>query len=67
MPILRLGVGRGDAWLEAQQSPILLAPSVVFDIERNALINPAHPAAKPIPAMSIELVCWDDRLFSSKA
>jgi len=56
----------GDAWLQAQESPILLVPSVVFEIERNALINPAHPEATRIRVVSIEPVRWDDRLFSAK-
>ena len=56
----------GDAWLQAQVSPIVLVPSVVFEIERNALINPGHPQAMRIRVVSIEPVRWDDRLFSSK-
>jgi RES domain-containing protein len=56
----------GDAWLQSQESPILLVPSVVFEIERNALINSAHPEATRIRVVSIEPVRWDDRLFSSK-
>ena len=56
----------GDAWLQAQQSPILLVPSVVFEIERNALINPAHSEAQRIRVVSIEAVRRDDRLFSFK-
>jgi RES domain-containing protein len=54
----------GDAWLRAAQTAILLVPSVVFDVERNALINPAHPDAARIRTLSIESVRWDDRLFS---
>ena len=55
----------GDAWLAAQQNAVLLVPSVVFDIECNALINPAHPDAARIRVLSIEPVRWDDRLFVS--
>jgi RES domain-containing protein len=42
------GVSRsaGDAWLRAAQTACALVPSVVFDIERNALLNPAHGDAK---------------------
>lgn len=56
----------GDAWLQAQESPVLLVPSVVFEIELNALINPVHPEATRIRVVSIEPVRWDDRLFASK-
>jgi RES domain-containing protein len=54
----------GDAWLRAAQSCVLLVPSVVFEVERNALINPAHPDFTSIRIASIEPVRWDDRLFS---
>ena len=56
----------GDAWLQGQDSSILLVPSVVFKIERNALINPVHPEAKRIRVLSVEPVRWDDRLFSPR-
>ncbi len=55
----------GDAWLSSLESAILLVPSVVFAVERNALINPAHPDAARIRVASIEPVRWDDRLFLS--
>jgi RES domain-containing protein len=53
----------GDAWLVEARTAILLVPSVVFEQERNALINPVHPAASRIRTLSIEPVRWDDRLF----
>jgi RES domain-containing protein len=53
----------GDEWLRATQTAILLVPSVVFDVERNALINPAHPDMAHIRIASIEPIRWDDRLF----
>lgn len=55
----------GDAWIAAAASAILLVPSVVFDVERNALINPAHRQFARIRVLSIEPVRWDDRLFST--
>lgn len=60
---LRASRRAGDSWLEAAQTAILLVPSVVFDVERNALINPAHPDAKRIRTLSIEPIRWDERLF----
>jgi RES domain-containing protein len=62
---LKISRQSGDAWLESSQTAILLVPSVVFDVERNALINPAHPDAARIRTLSIESIRWDDRLFSS--
>ena len=35
----------GSGWLEEGRSAILLMPSVVARVERNILINPAHPDA----------------------
>jgi RES domain-containing protein len=54
----------GDAWLSAKSSAILLVPSVVFAVERNALINTAHPDARRVRVQSIEPVRWDERLFA---
>ena len=54
----------GDAWLSAKSSAILLVPSVVFAVERNALINTAHPDARRVRVQSIEPVRWDERLFT---
>lgn len=54
----------GDAWLSAKTSAILLVPSVVFAVERNALINTAHPDARRVRVQSIEPVRWDERLFA---
>ena len=60
---LKISRQAGDAWLERAESAILLVPSVVFDVERNALINPSHPHAAHIRTLSIEPIRWDDRLF----
>jgi RES domain-containing protein len=61
---LKVSRQAGDAWLEVAKTAILLVPSVVFDVERNALINPAHPDASRLRVLSIEAIRWDDRLFS---
>jgi len=55
----------GDIWLMAAQTAILLVPSAVFDVERNALINPSHPDMARIRIASVEPIRWDDRLFPS--
>jgi RES domain-containing protein len=60
---LRLSSQAGDAWLRLAETAILLVPSMVFDVERNALIDPAHPDAARILTLSIESIRWDDRLF----
>jgi RES domain-containing protein len=62
---LRVSRRAGDAWLMAAQSAILLVPSVVFDVERNELINPSHPDMARIRIAGVEPIRWDDRLFPS--
>jgi RES domain-containing protein len=62
-PDMSVSRAAGDAWLAGQSSAVLLVPSVVFAGERNALINPAHPAAKRIKVIGIEPIRWDERLF----
>jgi RES domain-containing protein len=56
----------GDAWLTAAKTPVLRVPSVVFDVERNILINPAHPDFSRIKVTGTEPVRWDERLFEEK-
>ena len=56
----------GDAWLETAATAVLKVPSVVFDVERNVLINPEHPDFKRIKVASVAAVRWDDRLFEQK-
>ena len=54
----------GDAWLEMAASAVLLVPSVVFDVERNVLLNPEHPDFRRIRVAGSEPVRWDERLFT---
>jgi len=53
----------GDGWLQDGRSAVLLVPSVVFDVERNALINPAHADYGAVRVVEVAPVRWDDRLF----
>ncbi len=53
----------GSAWIEEARSAILLVPSVVARVERNVLINPAHPDAAAIRSGLETPVRWDQRLF----
>jgi RES domain-containing protein len=55
----------GDAWLEKAQTAVLYVPSVVFDVERNVLLNPAHSDFRRIKAVATDPVRWDDRLFGA--
>jgi RES domain-containing protein len=55
----------GQAWLQSGRSAILIAPSVVARMERNVLINPAHPDIAHIVHDLHQPVWWDRRLFAS--
>lgn len=56
----------GDAWLEGRDAPVLRVPSVVFDVERNILIDPEHPEFRRIKVIGKDPVRWDERLFESR-
>ena len=53
----------GQRWCEEKRSALLIAPSIPARLERNFLINPAHPDAKAITHTLPEPVWWDDRLY----
>ena len=53
----------GDAWLDEAATAVLRVPSVVFEVERNVLINPEHPDFRRIRVVAKKPVRWDDRLF----
>ena len=53
----------GSAWVREGRSVLLFTPSVVARIERNVLINPAHPEFGRIRAGLHQPVWWDERLF----
>lgn len=61
------GVSRefGERWCAERRSAILLVPSVVARLDRNVLVNPAHPEFAGIEASLHEPVYWDRRLFGS--
>jgi RES domain-containing protein len=53
----------GAAWLREQRSLVLLVPSVVTaGLDRNAVVNPAHPDAGRIAVGPERAAFWDPRL-----
>jgi RES domain-containing protein len=56
----------GDRWLEERRTAVLRVPSVVSPIDRNLLINPAHPAYHTITVSPARPVPWDPRLFGAR-
>lgn len=53
----------GRAWLAEGRSSVLIVPSVVARMERNVVINPAHPDAARIRPDLEQPIWWDERLF----
>jgi RES domain-containing protein len=53
----------GRTWVEERRSLVLLVPSVVTNgLDRNALVNPAHPDFARVSVSSEFPVVWDQRL-----
>lgn len=53
----------GDQWLFEARSAILIIPSVIARLDRNALVNPFHPKAKKLIISEPQKVIWDKQLF----
>lgn len=53
----------GDRWLKEARSAILIVPSVIARLDRNALVNPLHPDTNQLIASEPKKVMWDKRLF----
>jgi len=52
----------GDAWLEAAEALVLLAPSIVVPREWNAMLNPAHARMGDVTIVGSESFRFDPRL-----
>jgi len=58
----------GDFWVAAARTPVLAVPSVPGQpVERNFVINLAHPDARRIRPQRAFDVVWDGRLFGPAA
>ena len=56
----------GQNWYDRRRSALLIVPSILARLERNVLINPAHPDSKNITHTMPEPVWWDERLYSRR-
>ena len=56
----------GDAWHAKRRTAVLLVPSAVTRLERNVVLNPAHPDFVRIKASKAKPVEWDPRLFRGR-
>ena len=55
----------GSEWLSDLRTAILSVPSAVLAIERNYIINPAHPDAPRIRIVQEQVFSFDPRLIKS--
>ncbi len=53
----------GDLWLKESRSAILIVPSVIAKLDKNALVNPVHPESKQLIVSEPQKIIWDKRLF----
>lgn len=67
IPAGRASIEAGSAWLNSNQSPILLMPSVIVPEEYAALINPRHPASAKITAKVIRVFEYNKLFRSGRA
>lgn len=52
----------GDRWLEDQRFAILNVPSLVIGVERNFVLNPAHPDFHRVQLVSQQDFKFDNRM-----
>jgi RES domain-containing protein len=55
----------GEDWCLQKRSLILIVPSIIARIDRNFVINPAHPEFDSLTTGLNQPVYWDSRLFKS--
>ena len=56
----------GDAWFVSKRTAVLTVPSVVVPMERNCLLNPAHPDFRKLLIGKPEIFRFDERLLPRK-
>ncbi|HDZ55296.1 MAG TPA: RES domain-containing protein [Pseudomonas xinjiangensis] len=63
LPSDKPSVDFGSQWLRDGKQMGLIVPSVVLPLERNVVINPAHPAVGSIEVLDIQNFRYDERMF----
>jgi RES domain-containing protein len=53
----------GNQWINEARSAILIIPSVIARLDRNALVNPLHFDAKKLIFSEPKKAIWNKRLF----
>lgn len=55
----------GESWCRERRSLVLIVPSIVARLDRNVIVNPAHPEFAAVEHGLHEPVYWDRRLFGA--
>lgn len=55
----------GQSWIAGRRTAIVAVPSVIIPIERNYIINPAHPDFRRIRVVHQEAFSFDPRMWKS--
>jgi len=53
----------GSVWAEGKESAVLSIPSIVMEMERNYLLNPAHPDFTRITIVQKTTFTYDQRMW----
>jgi RES domain-containing protein len=56
----------GDAWCAGRRSRLLAVPSAVLPEEHNVLVNPRHPDAGLLTAVTLRRLAFDPRLAMAR-
>jgi RES domain-containing protein len=62
IPIGKVSLDAGDAWVAKGASALLVVPSVIVPEEQNILINPLHADAKAIRVTKLRKWMYDSRM-----
>jgi len=62
IPAAAISLDTGDSWVKANNSALMIVPSVIVPEEYNVLINPLHPDARKLKARKLRKWTYDARL-----
>lgn len=66
VPSDRPSMSYGTRWLKSQSHLGLIVPSAVLPLERNIVLNPAHPAITQVKIDEQFDFMYDERMFASR-
>ena len=67
LPADRPSMSYGTKWLQGKTHLGLIVPSAVLPLERNMVINPAHPAISQVRMDAMFDFIYDERMFMARS